>query len=249
LKRDLAALKNQILHDHKLVSVGQLAGGVSHEINNPLAIIASETGLIKDMLNPDMGLENSPDAIIKELNEIEKATYRAKSITGKLLSFFRKRNPETVPCNVEQLVEEVLGCFVEQELKVSNVTVRRDYSPDIQLLMLDPDLISQVFLNLINNARDAVSDGGMISLKTFLDGDQLKITVADTGSGIAEEELEKVFMPFYTTKRAGSGTGLGLSISLKIIEVFGGTIDVNSSIGKGSAFTIVLPVSKLSVSS
>jgi len=246
-KRDLQALRNQIFHDHKLVSVGQLAGGVAHEINNPLAIIASETGLIKDMLNPETGLENSPEAIIKELDEIEKATYRAKNITGKILSFVKKREPQTVPCHVEQLIEDVMSGFVEQEFKVSNITVQRDFAKNIPLLMLDPDMMRQVFLNLINNAKDAVSEGGMIRLKTCVQDDYLKITISDTGPGIAEEEIDKLFMPFYTTKKAGSGTGLGLSISLKIIEEFGGTIDVNSSKGKGSDFIIFLPISKLNI--
>ncbi|HDR15577.1 MAG TPA: GHKL domain-containing protein [Desulfobacteraceae bacterium] len=244
-KNDLQALRNQVFHDHKLVSVGQLAGGVAHEINNPLAIIASETGLIKDMLNPDTELEYSPEAIIKELDEIEKATYRAKSITGKILSFVKKREPETMPCNVEQLLEDVIGGFVEQEFKVSNITVQRDFSKDIPLLMLDPDMMRQVFLNLINNAGDAVSEGGTITLKTSIQDDYLKITISDTGPGIGEDEIDKLFLPFYTTKKAGSGTGLGLSISLKIIEEFGGTIEVNSSKGKGSDFIIFLPISKL----
>ena len=243
-KDDLAAFKSRIFQDHKLITVGQLVGGVAHEINNPLAIIASEAGLIKDMLNPETGLENSPEAIIRELNEIEKATYRAKGITEKILSFVRKTEPQTVPCRVEQLLDDVVSEFVEQEFKVSDITVRRNYSGDIPPLMLDPNLMRQVYLNLINNARDAVREGGTITLRVFVDGCHVKITVADTGEGISEEEVSKVFMPFYTTKSPGRGTGLGLPISLKIIEEFGGTIEVESSQGQDTSFTISLPISK-----
>lgn len=243
LEQDRAELKSQLYHAHKLVSVGQLAGGVAHEINNPLAIIASESGLIRDMLNPSLALEASPEAILRELDEIDKAVHRAKGVTQKILSFVRKTDPELVLCNVNKLFDDVVSGVKEQEFKVSNISLVKDYAPDLPELMIDPGLLRQVLLNLINNASDAVTEGGAITLRTRVDGDIVKITVADTGEGMSPEKTEKIFMPFFTTKEVGKGTGLGLPISLNIVEGFGGRIEVRSTPGAGSEFTVVLPVS------
>ncbi|MBR9980801.1 MAG: histidine kinase [Desulfatitalea sp.] len=241
LEHDRAELKTQLYHTHKLVAVGQLAGGVAHEINNPLAIIASEAGLIRDMLDKSLGLECTPETIIKELNEIDKAVYRAKSITQKILSFVRRTDPKLVPCDIRQLLEDVVAGVKEQEFSVSNITVVRDYDPGTPELMLDPDLGRQVFLNLLNNASDAVGEGGTITLKTRAEDGWVKVTVADNGVGMDADQLHKVFMPFFTTKEVGKGTGLGLSISQNIVEGFGGRIEVESEPGVGSTFTVVLP--------
>ena len=246
LEHDRAELKSQLYHAHKLVSVGQLAGGVAHEINNPLAIIASEAGLIRDMLDPSLGLDSSREALIKELDEIDKAIYRAKSITQKILSFVRKTEPKFVPCDVSRLLEEVVASVKEQEFKVSNINLVRDYDPAVPQLMLDPDLIRQVFLNLVNNASDAVKEKDTIALSTRLAGESVRVTVADTGEGISPERLEKIFMPFFTSKEVGKGTGLGLPIALNIVEGMGGRMEVQSAPGEGSAFTVVLPVPKSS---
>lgn len=242
LEQDRAELKTQLYHAHKLVSVGQLAGGVAHEINNPLAIIESEAGLIRDMLNPALAMEASPEAIIRELDEIDKAVHRAKGVTQKILSFVRKTDPQLSPCGINKLLDDVVSGVKEQEFKVSNISLVRDYTPDLPELMIDPDLLRQVFLNLINNASDAVTVGGAITLRTRMEGDVVKITVADTGEGMSPEKTERIFMPFFTTKEVGRGTGLGLSISLNIVEGFGGRIEVRSTPGAGSEFTVVLPV-------
>lgn len=234
-------LKSQLYHAHKLVSVGQLAGGVAHEINNPLAIIESEAGIIRDMLDPAMGMASSPEDVCKELDEIDKAINRAKGITQKMLSFVRKTEPKLVKCDVNQLLDDVILGVNEQEFYVSDINLAKDYASDLPMLYLDPDLMRQVFLNLINNASDAVESGDTITLKTeFADG-WVKITVADTGRGIEAVELEKIFMPFFTTKKVGKGTGLGLPISLNIIEGFGGKMTVESTPGVGTAFAIFLP--------
>jgi two-component system, NtrC family, sensor kinase len=242
LEHDRAELKTQLYHTHKLVAVGQLAGGVAHEINNPLAIIASEAGLMRDMLDKRLGMECTPEALVKELDEIDKAVYRAKNITQKILSFVRRTDPKLVACDVRQLLEDVVAGVKGQEFSVSNITVLRDFDPDVPKLMLDPDLMRQVFLNLINNASDAITEGSTITLKARLDDGSVKITVADDGVGMDAEQMQKVFMPFYTTKDVGKGTGLGLSISQNIVEGFGGRIEVESTPGVGSAFTVVLPV-------
>lgn len=244
LELERSELKSQLYHAHKLISVGQLAGGVAHEINNPLAIIASEAGLIRDMLDPSMGMDASPEALIAEIDEIDNAVYRAKNITQKILSFVRKADPTLIPSDVNQLLEDVASGIKEKEFNVSNIALVRDYASDLPKLMIDPDLIRQVFLNLINNAGDAVTEGSTITLRTRREKDLVKITVADTGKGMTPEQLEKIFMPFYTTKEVGKGTGLGLPISLNIVEGFGGRIEVRSTPGVGSEFTVVLPVPK-----
>ncbi|MBN2058828.1 MAG: histidine kinase [Deltaproteobacteria bacterium] len=235
-------LKSQLYHAHKLVSVGQLAGGVAHEINNPLAIIESESGVIRDMFDPELGMDASPDAIRKELDEIDKAVSRARGITQKILSFVRKTEPKLEKIDINQLLDEVASGVKEQEFKVSDISLIKDYAPDIPEMYLDPDLMRQVFLNLMNNASDAVGKNDTITLKTAVEDNHVKIIVSDTGKGIAPDQLEKIFMPFFTTKNVGKGTGLGLPISLNIVEGFGGRMEVKSMPGTGTAFTIVLPL-------
>lgn len=242
LEHDRAELKTQLYHTHKLSAVGQLAGGVAHEINNPLAIISSEAGLIRDMLDASLGMKCTPKDIIKELDEIDTAVYRAKNITRKILSFVRKTDPKLAPCNLNDLLDDVISGVKKQEFAVSNITLQRDYDPNIPNLMLDSDMMRQVFFNLINNAGDALPEGGVITLKTRLEGNWVNITVADDGIGMDQEQVQRIFMPFYTTKDVGKGTGLGLAISLSIVEGFGGHIEVESTPGAGTTFKVWLPL-------
>ncbi len=234
-------LKSQLLHAAKLVSVGELAGGVAHEINNPLAIISAESGVIRDMLDPQFGIDSSPEKIRKELDHIDTAVFRARDITQKLLSIVRKNEPRLAMCNVNRLLEEVVGGLMEKELSVSGVQLFRDFDAHPPEIMLDPDQMRQVFLNLINNARDAIQGAGAITLATTHDDGFVRVKVTDTGKGMTSEQMEKIFLPFYTTKDVGKGTGLGLSISLSIVQAVGGRIEVQSMPGAGSSFAIVLP--------
>ena len=237
-------LKFQLFHAAKLVSVGELAGGVAHEINNPLAIISSQSGVIRDMLDPQFNMDASPENIRSELDVIDGAVMRAKNITYKLLNFVRRNESETVPCNLNRIVDDVVGGLMEREFEVADIRIVRDYAPDLPKVLLVPDQARQVFLNIINNAGDAIGQSGVVTLTTRCDGDNVKVTVTDTGKGMAAEELEKIFLPFFTTKEVGKGTGLGLSISLSIVESMGGRIDVQSVPGAGSSFTISFPISR-----
>jgi two-component system NtrC family sensor kinase len=234
-------LQSQLFHAAKLVSVGELAGGVAHEINNPLAIISAETGVIKDMLDPQFGIEWTPDTIRTELDHIDKAVFRARDITQKLLTIVRKTEPRLAARNVNRLVEDVVSGLMEKELEVSGITLIRNYETDIPDVLVDPDQIRQVFLNIINNASDAIKEKGTITISTGCENGKVRVTIQDTGEGMTVEQMKKVFRPFYTTKEVGKGTGLGLSISLSIIETLGGSIEVQSMPGAGSSFTIVLP--------
>jgi len=235
-------LRYQLIRAAKLVSVGELAAGVAHEINNPLAIISSESGVIKDMLDPQYGMDNSPEAIRQELAHIDDAVSRAKGITQKLLKYVRKEEPRLVETDLNQLMDDTISGLLEKELEVSNIKIVRDFDPNIPKISVDPDQMRQVFLNLINNASDAIDGSGTITLSTSRENGNIRATISDTGKGISSEQMQKLFRPFYTTKEEGKGTGLGLSISLSIVESMGGNIEVQSVPGAGSAFTVVFPI-------
>ena len=235
-------LRHQLFHASKLASVGELATGVAHEINNPLAIIVATTGVVRDMLNPEFDLNPTPEEITKEIDTIDSAAFRARTITRQLLAFGRKNEPLLAPCNVNQVLDEVMSGLKEREFKVADIEIVRDYDPGLPETMLDHDHIRQVFLNLINNAGDAISGSGKITITTSRNDQDIQITIKDTGKGMSAEQLSDIFNPFFTTKEVGKGTGLGLSVSLSIIESLGGAIDVQSLEGAGSAFMISLPV-------
>jgi len=235
-------LRHQLFHASKLASVGELATGVAHEINNPLAIIVSTSGVIRDMLNPEFNLNPSPEEIIKEIDTIDSAAFRARTITRQLLAFGRKHEPTYAPCNINQVLDEVMAGLKEREFKVADIKIKRNYDPGLPEIMLDHDQILQVFLNLVNNAGDSISGPGKITITTIRNAQDIQITIQDTGKGMSAVQLNKIFNPFFTTKEVGKGTGLGLSVSLNIIESLGGMIDVQSLEGTGSSFTISLPI-------
>jgi len=234
----------QLIHASKLASIGEIATGVAHEINNPLAIITSTSGVIKDMLNPEFNLDSSPEIILEELENIDTAAFRARGVTKQLLSLGRKNEPDIVPCNLHNIIDEVFSGVIEQELKVDDIEINLNYMTDLPEILMDKDQIRQVFLNLINNAHDAISGPGVITITTKANRDQIKVEIEDTGKGMTIEQLDQIFTPFFTTKEVGKGTGLGLSVSLSIVESMGGSIGVQSIKGSGSIFTIVLPLNK-----
>ena len=238
-------LKYQLIQASKLASIGELATGIAHEINNPLAIISAESGVLKDMFNPEFDLDNSPDKVREELGYIDDAVSRARVITKELLNYGRKNEPKLIPSNVNSLLDHVLEGIKEHEFKVSNINVVKNYENNLPLTLIDPNQISQVFLNLINNAGDAIGENGTITVSTRSDEAFVRVTVKDTGSGMNSEQLKNIFVPFFTTKAVGKGTGLGLSISLGIVESMGGKMEVQSIEGTGSSFTVLLPVSNL----
>jgi two-component system NtrC family sensor kinase len=239
-EKDIARL--QLERASRLASVGELAAGIAHEINNPLAIIDSETGLMKDMYDPDLPDEPAPKEVREILDNITEAVFRGRDITSKLLSFVRRHEIRLEPNNVNKIIEDIVDGFYQHELELSNIKLIKRLDPDLPEIRTEPNQLKQVLLNLINNARDAISPPGKITIETSKSDDMVKITVNDTGSGIPEDKLDKIFLPFFTTKEAGKGTGLGLSVSYNIIRNLGGSIDVESIPGVGSAFTISLPI-------
>ena len=240
-------LKSQLFHAAKLVSVGELAAGVAHEINNPLAIILSQCGVIRDIFDPDLGGDASvsPETaknVREELQIIEESVLRGRDITQKLLKSSRKTEPKLVKTNMNLLLDDVVSGLLEKEFEVANIELIRNYDPNLPDTLADSDQLRQVFQNLINNAGDAIEGPGKITLKTGVNDGKVQVVVSDSGKGISPENMGKIFLPFFTTKEAGKGTGLGLGISLSIVEAMGGTIDVQSIAGSGSAFTVSLPL-------
>jgi two-component system, NtrC family, sensor kinase len=235
-------LQMQLLHATKLASVGELATGVAHEINNPLAIIIASSGVVRDMLNPEFNLDAGPENILKELDTIDSAAFRARTITRQLLDYGRKKPPRPVACNLNALLDDVMNGLKEREFEVKNIEVRRLYDPGLPDIVADPDQVRQILLNLINNAGDAVNGSGTITIATAVDGGNVRVAITDTGRGMTAEQMKKIFNPFYTTKPVGKGTGLGLSVSLSIVKSMGGSIDVQSLPDAGSSFEVSLPI-------
>jgi two-component system NtrC family sensor kinase len=237
-------LQSQLVHASKLASLGELATGVAHEINNPLAIITSTSGVIRDLLDPQFGLDASPENILREVDIIESAAFRASKITRQLLDFGHEYTPTLVMSDVHAILDEVINGLKAREFKVEDIAIQRKYKPNLPKILLDPDQIRQVFLNIINNAGDAITGPGTITISSAVKDDNVLVTIKDTGRGMTSEQMEKIFDPFYTTKEVGKGTGLGLSVSLSIVESMGGSITVQSLPEEGSSFTISLPMRK-----
>jgi two-component system NtrC family sensor kinase len=238
-----AELSGQLVQAAKLASVGELAAGIAHEINNPLAIIAEEAGVLKDSLDPSLAdADDEPLDVEEHLGAIHDAVFRCRDITRKLLTFVRETEMKLEVQSLHGILDEVLDVMLGNELCISNVTVERRYDARVPRILTDRNQLVQVFVNLVKNAMDAMPGGGHITVSTqFRDG-TVSVSVKDTGCGMPPENLEKVFMPFFTTKEPGRGTGLGLSVSYTIIRGLGGQFYVTSAPGRGSTFTVELPL-------
>ncbi len=236
-------MNKQIIETGKLASVGELAAGIAHEINNPVAIMVEEAGWIGDLLEEEEFRES------ENLNEFERALkqiktqgQRCKEITHKLLSFARKTDSRVQETHINELIRELVA-LSEQRAKYGKITIHTDLQKDLPITYLAQSEMQQVLLNLINNAIDAMGNkGGILNITTQLEDNIVVIKVADNGSGIPEANLSRIFEPFFTTKPVGKGTGLGLSICYGIIQKMGGQIEVESVIDSGTTFYIRLPV-------
>ena len=242
VKADRDRLQEMLAHASKLASIGELAAGVAHEINNPLAIIMATSGVIRDMLNPEFDLDHSPEAICKELSTIDTAATRAKGITKRLQEMGKARMPVSVQCDLNALTAEVLERLQRVEFKGKHLEVVTRFAADLPQILAEPEPLRQVVGNILVNAADAIADKGTITVSTAMQDGMVSLTIADTGRGIPAGDLQRIFNPFFTTKGGGRGTGLGLSIAASIVKYLGGTIKVNSIPGAGSSFTVLLPV-------
>ncbi len=242
--REKAKSDEVLIHESKMAALGKMAAGVAHEINNPLAVIGEEAGWMKDLLKEEDVSQNKTFQEFEEsIKKIEYHANRVKKVTHRLLGFARRMEPTVEKVMVNTVLEECVS-FLENEARYRNIKIEKELSPVIPSISSDPSQLQQVFLNLINNSIDAIGKDGRITLRTEHQPQSPYVTVkvADTGPGISKESLAKIFDPFFTTKEVGKGTGLGLSISYSIIEKLGGTITVDSEVGKGTTFTIALPI-------
>ncbi|MBC8317451.1 MAG: two-component sensor histidine kinase [Desulfobulbaceae bacterium] len=231
----------EVAHTNKLASIGRLAAGVAHEINNPLAIINEKAGLMKDILSfsskysGDQKLVGSIDSI---LNSVE----RCGTITKRLLGFARHLDVKLQPIDIKAVIEDVLG-FLGKEAEYRSINVNIEVESDIAIFKTDRGKVQQIFLNLINNSFAAMSDGGHLNIKIIHhDNDFIAVSVEDDGCGIPQADLERIFEPFFSTKTKIGGTGLGLPITFGLAKELGGDIKVESTFGKGTKFTVYLPL-------
>ncbi|WP_419175563.1 sensor histidine kinase [Desulfosediminicola sp.] len=232
-------------HTNKLASIGRLAAGVGHEINNPLAIIDQKSGLIEDLLLMGEDFQYK-GVILKNLEGINTSVGRCKTITHRLLGFARRGDNRLETLQVCDVLTEVLQ-FLENSMVKKRITVDLQKNEDLPLLRSDKFQLQQIFLNIINNAIDAIGEDGLVSINSYVVAGDIRVVIQDDGAGMSEEVAAHIFEPFFTTKEQGKGTGLGLSITYGLVKKLGGDITVRSQVGKGTAFTITLPINNESV--
>lgn len=227
---------------NKLASIGRLAAGVAHEINNPLAIINQQAGLIQDIQ------EMSPDfphkaMVAESLAGIQKSVKRCKVITHRLLGFAHQTKVNIEEVDINALLREAVD-FLAKEASYNQIAIKFILDQDIQRPLSDHGELLQIFLNIIGNAIDALAEsGGTVTLSSKqVDRKNLRVCIADNGPGMTAEVQRHIFDPFFTTKETGRGTGLGLSIVYGLIRKLGGTVNVVSEVGKGTEFEIDLPI-------
>lgn len=245
---DKENMNQQIIETGKMASIGELAAGIAHEINNPVAIMVEEAGWIGDLLEEEEFARSSNlEEFHRALTQINTQGRRCKEITHKLLSFARKTDTTLKDVQLNDIVNEIVSLSA-QMAKYNKVTIETNLQKTLPYITISPSEMQQVLLNLINNALDAMEKtGGTIRISTKIsevEAGHIVIIVEDDGPGIPEANLVRIFDPFFTTKPVGKGTGLGLSICYGIINKMGGKIDVHSTIGEGTRFRIWIPIQK-----
>ncbi|MBW1842685.1 MAG: sensor histidine kinase, partial [Deltaproteobacteria bacterium] len=220
----------------QLASIGQLAAGVAHEINNPLALINETAGYVKDLFLIKKQYKEDSE-LVEHFDSIIEAVDRCGTITGQLLGFARRFDVHTQAIDLKEMVADVLN-FHKKEAEYRNIAIHVDVPETIPLIETDRGKLQQIILNLVDN-------GGFLEIRAEMDGpEQVRLSIRDNGCGISEDHLKKVFEPFFTTKREGKGTGLGLSITYGLVKKLQGNITVQSSSGEGTTFIIALPVQR-----
>jgi signal transduction histidine kinase len=238
---EMRRMDKYLAQTEKLASIGQLASGVAHEINNPLGVIQCYANLIAKS-------QPSDPQVLSDVGIIRKHTEQCRSVVEALLNFSRAAEPCMNKTDINACIEEVVS-VLDLQLQKDNFTIERQFDATLPRITVDGNKIKQVLMNLLINASQAMPDGGRIIVKTTLveDGKQLSITISDTGPGISQENIPKIFDPFFTTKGPEKGTGLGLSVSYGIVQQHGGSITVDSAQSKGTTFNILLPADQPSM--
>ncbi|OGL50692.1 MAG: hypothetical protein A3C43_09690 [Candidatus Schekmanbacteria bacterium RIFCSPHIGHO2_02_FULL_38_11] len=236
---EMKKLREQLIQTEKLSTMGSMYAGLTHEINNPLGIIVSKVRMI---LSHNKVKKLSED-VIDDLEIIKKHSMRITEIIRNLLAFARRSSFKSIPLDINEVLLDAIQ-LAEKPFAKMNIKIEKELKRDLPSIFADSNQLQQVFLNLFTNARDAMLEGGIIKVKTCLkenDASLVVVLISDTGAGISQENIKKIWEPFFTTKDTGKGTGLGLSVSYGIIKGFGGDIEVESKLGQGTTFKIVLP--------
>jgi len=243
LDRKKAGSEDLAIQSSKMAALGKMAAGIAHEINNPLAVIGEKAGWIKDLLvEEDLAQSKNLKEFEDSVQKIKFHVERARKVTHRLLGFARRMEPVKEMVSVNKTLDDTVD-FLENEARYLNIDIQTDYSEALPQILSDSSQLQQVFLNILNNAIDAIGKNGEIVIKTVLlaKNKEIAVEITDNGPGISKETINNIFDPFYTSKEVGKGTGLGLSIVYSILEKLGGRIMVASEIGKGTTFTIYLP--------
>lgn len=235
---ELKETQAQMVQMAKLSALGEMIAGIAHELNNPLTGIIGYTELLLS--------SQEIDKIRTKLEKIHKQAERCRKIIHNLLSFSKEQAPEKAMCSVNDMILQVLE-LVKYQFTSDGIIVNTMFDEDIPTMMLDRNQIQQVFFNIINNAHQAmkhIDRDRILSVTTSMDKHMVRVDIEDTGTGIAAENMDKIFDPFFSTKNVGEGAGLGLSICYGIVKKHGGNIKVKSTVNKGSNFTVELPFSQ-----
>ncbi|MGO9118545.1 MAG: sensor histidine kinase [Desulfomonilaceae bacterium] len=236
-------LEEQLAKAQKLAPVDELSAGVAHEINNPLGIISQEVQLIKDILTTGTTEQFKENVDLNDsVNEISLQVDRCKEIVNKLLSFARDMKPVIQRVELNALIDNI-AALVKKEATAKQIRIYTKFQSGLPTVYSDPPLLRQIILNLLVNATQAIDGSGEITISTNTGNNgTIEIAVEDTGCGIPEENLDKIFTPFFSTKTSKQGSGLGLAFCRGIIEKLGGSISVVSEIGKWTIFTVRIPI-------
>ncbi|UCC29321.1 MAG: hypothetical protein JSU86_14095, partial [Phycisphaerales bacterium] len=229
-------LHHQLAHADRLATIGQLAAGVAHELNEPLGSILGFAQLARDC--PAL-----PEQASKDVEKVITSSLYAREVIRKLMVFARQMPPQKAQVDVNQVIDDALY-FLEARCAKAGIQVVRELAAQVPEVTADPAQLKQILVNLIVNAIQAMPDGGTLTVSTRTSDTSVVLAVRDTGIGMEERVLERVFLPFFTTKDVHEGTGLGLAVVHGIVTSHGGSIDVQSRPGKGTRFEIVLPVTK-----
>ena len=237
-------LESQLSQAEKLSSIGLLAAGVAHEVNTPLAVISSYAQMLAKQVHGD-------DRQSALLEKITKQTFRASEIVNSLLNFSRTSGAEFADVDLNRVIKDTLT-LLEHQFKTARINVQQDLYPELPTIHGNTGKLQQVFLNLFLNAKDAMPGGGTLMIST-VNGHHVQVKVADTGTGIAQEHIQRIYDPFFTTKNKpktghSGGTGLGLSVTYGIIQEHAGKIRVDSTPGHGTTFVMEFPLVRKVVS-
>jgi two-component system NtrC family sensor kinase len=244
--RELRIAQAETLRGEKLASVGLLAAGIAHELNNPLTGVLTFSHLVREKMP-----EGSPEA--EDMDLVIRETRRCASIIRRLLDFAREKAPEQKYVDLNQVIEDTVS-IVDVQARVRDIEIRLDLDRELPKVWADADLVKQVVMNMLVNAQQAIEGRGNITVRSRRCKEarsaepgraavpMVELAITDTGCGIPEKDLQRIFDPFFTSKEVGKGTGLGLSVSHGIVAAHGGSIDVQSKVGEGSTFRVYLPI-------